>query len=145
MKSPAVGASLVAIAVLTGVTLVDFVLFAHNRSLAESEQAGARGRLLCGSSRRRAGDTPERALGNPPARRVLNGTLAGVVDVVLNAGFQFVARAEDRFMYFVTLVFRRISRRIDGRRYWIRYCSSLPSGIVSVLKCSDLTLNFTSK
>ena len=52
---------------------------------------------------------------------ILHGVLVGLVGVVLTAGFIFVAKPEDRFMYGVSFVLRIIGGYLGGvvaRRRW---------------------------
>ena len=45
---------------------------------------------------------------------VLNGTLVGVVAVVLTAGFVFAAKPEDRLMYIVSFALRIVGAYLGG-------------------------------
>jgi len=105
-----------AITVLMAVTLVDFFLFAHNRTLAEFEQLGARtGYYVAPVATALATYLSALwATRRLAAHFVLNGTLVGVGAVILTAGFLFGARPEDRLMYFVIFVLRIAAGYLGG-------------------------------
>jgi len=105
-----------AITVLMAVTVVDLFLFGQNRTLAEFQQLGARiGYYVAPVATALATYLSALwATRRLDAHFVLNGTLVGVIAVILTAGFLFGAPPEDRLMYLVTFVLRIAAGYLGG-------------------------------
>ena len=123
----AVLSEFVAISILMAFTLVYFFLFAHDRTLSEFEQLGARAGYYVAPI---AGGLATFFSALWATRRltahfVLNGTLVGVVVVILTAGFLFGARPEDRLMYLISFVLRIAAGYLGGLTAQARFHRSV--------------------
>ena len=103
------------IAVLMAITGV-YILVAHKSTMADIEQFGERAGyyvapLISGLATFLGAQWATRKLA---ANFVLNGTLVGIVAVVLTAGMLAGAKPEDRLMYVVSFILRIAGGYLGG-------------------------------